>query len=106
MLLLQLQVPSKEYLSKLYNELDFETIRFRRWFSKLCNFYKIKVTRVPEYLFDYIPETYHLYNTRSSENFTTFYSKSNVYKYSFFPYTKLKWNKLDQNVQQSKTIIL
>ena len=34
----------------------------------------------------------------------TFYSRSNVYKYSFFPYTILEWNKLDKNIQQSKTI--
>ena len=32
--------------SKLYNELGFESLKFRRWFQKLCTFYKIKTTGV------------------------------------------------------------
>ena len=48
--------------SKLYNELDFESLKFRCWFWKLCSFYKIKTTGVPEYQFDLIPETNHKYN--------------------------------------------
>ena len=87
--------------NKLYNELGFESLKFRRWFRKLCTFYKIKTTGVPEYLFDLIPETNHIYNTCSSNNDTIFYSRTDVYKYPFFPYTILQWNKLDKNIQQS-----
>ena len=32
--------------SKLYNELSFESPKFRRWFRKLCTFYKIKTIGV------------------------------------------------------------
>ena len=103
MLLLQLQEGTSQ--SKLYNELGFESLKFRCWFWKLCTFYKIKTTGVPEYLFDLIPETNHIYNnTHSSDNVTTFYSRTDVYKYSFFPFTILEWNKLDESIQQSKTI--
>ena len=103
MLLLQLQEGTSQ--SKLYNELGFESLKFRCWFWKLCTFYKIKTTGVPEYLFDLIPETNHIYNnTHSSDNVTTFYSRTDVYKYSFFPYAILEWKKLDKNIQQSKTI--
>ena len=56
--------------SKLYRELGFESLKFRRWFRKLCTFFKIKTTGKPEYLFDIIPKTNHLYNTRLSEHFT------------------------------------
>ena len=90
--------------SKLCNELGFESLKFRCWFWKLCTFYKIKTTGAPEYLFDLIPETNHMYNTHSSDNVTTFYSRIDVYKYSFFPCTILEWNKLDENIQQSETI--
>ena len=63
-LLFQLQVSSKEYLkSILYNELCFESRKFRCWFSILCTFYKIKITEVPGYLVDLIAETNHIYNT-------------------------------------------
>ena len=48
--------------SNLYNELGFESLKFRHWFQKLCTFYKIKTTGVPEYLFDLILETNHIYN--------------------------------------------
>ena len=65
----------RTFQSKLYNKLGFESLKFRRWFRKLCTFYKIKTTGVPEYLFDFIPETNHItYNTRSSkklQHFTT-----------------------------------
>ena len=65
----------RTFQSKLYNKLGFESPKFRRWFRKLCTFYKIKTTGVPEYLFDFIPETNHItYNTRSSkklQHFTT-----------------------------------
>ena len=39
---------------KLYSELGFESLKFRRWFRKLCTFFKIKTTGKPEYLFDII----------------------------------------------------
>ena len=55
-------------------------------------------------MFDIIHETNHIYNTCSSDNVATFYNRTDVYKYSFFPYTILEWNKLDKNIQQSKTI--
>ena len=35
------------YQGRLYNELGLESLEFRRWFRKLCTFYKIKTTSVP-----------------------------------------------------------
>ena len=32
---------------KLYNEIGLESLKFRRWFRKLCTFYKIKSTGLP-----------------------------------------------------------
>ena len=42
------------YQSRLYNELGLESLKFRRWFRKLCTFYKIKTTCVPHCLSDVI----------------------------------------------------
>ena len=50
------------------------------------------------------PIIYTILVTCSSDNVATFYNRTDVYKYSFFPYTILEWNKLDKNIQQSKTI--
>ena len=90
MLLLQLQVPSKEHHLVNYNELGFESVKFRGWFRKSCTFYKTKTTGIPEYLFDLIPETIHIYNTCPSD-VTAFYCRAEVYNYSFFPYIILEW---------------
>ena len=40
-----------------------------------------------------------------SEDVTTFYSRTNVFKYSFFSSTILEWNKLDRRMQQSTTML-
>ena len=93
MLPLQLQVSSKEYLkvSCIYCELG--------------TFFKLKTSGLSEYLFDLIPQNNHLYNTHFLEDVTTFYSRTDVFKYSFFPSTILQWNKLDWKMRQSLTLL-
>ena len=51
---------------KLNQELGLETLQSRRWFRKLCLFYKIVNNQLPSYLFDYIPSTDRIYNTRNA----------------------------------------
>ena len=80
---------------KIYNELGFESLRFRRWFRRLCAFYKIKTTQLPSYLYDLIPKNNHNYNTRNIGHLNPHYCRTDVFKYSFFPYTVAEWNKLD-----------
>ena len=40
---------------KLYQELGLESLKSRRWFRKLCHFYKIFNKKSPSYLFKLIP---------------------------------------------------
>ena len=68
--------------SKLYNESGFESLKFRRWFSKLCNFYCL------------------IDNTRSSRKYYNILQR--VYKYSFFPNTVQEWNKLNKKYSNLK----
>ena len=75
---------------KLYNELDLESFDFRRWFRKLCLLFKIKKTGFPEYVFNMISQSNHQYNTRSIEDVTKFLCRTDVFKYSYFPYTILE----------------
>ena len=93
------------YQSKLYNELGLESLKYRRWFRKMCTFYKIKTAGVPQYLSGLIPQTNHLYNPCGAEDVTIFYGRTDAVKYPFFQYTVLEWNKLDWNTQQSKTML-
>ena len=41
-------------LEKLYLELGLESLKSRRWFRKICHFYKILNEKSPSYLFDLI----------------------------------------------------
>ena len=68
-------------------------------------FLKIKTTGKPKYLFEIIPKTNHLYNTRLAEDITTFYSTTDIFKYSYFPSTISEWNKLDRRIWQSTAIL-
>ena len=63
------------YQSRLYNDLGLESLIFVRWFRKLCTFYKIKTTGLPQNSSDLIPQINHLYNTCAAEDVATFYSK-------------------------------
>ena len=58
MLLLQLPCKLK---STLYNKLGLESLIFRQM---LCIFYKIKILKLPEYLFCLIPSDQCPYNTQ------------------------------------------
>ena len=88
---------------KIYNELGFESLRFRRWFRRLCVFYKIKATQLPSYLYDLIPKSNHNYNTRNIDHIDPYFCRTDVFKYSFFPYTIVEWNKLDANLKNAKS---
>ena len=53
---------------KLNQELGLEKLQSRRWFRKLCLFYKIVNNQSPSDLFDYIFSTDRIYNTRDAAN--------------------------------------
>ena len=48
-----IRVTSKE---KLFNEPGLESLQHRRWYRKLCCFYKILKDQSPKYLFNIIPK--------------------------------------------------
>ena len=91
---------------KIYNELGFESLKFRRWFRRLCVFYKIKTTQIPKYLYELLPTESHTYNTRNIENVETYYCRTDQFKYCFFPYVIVKWNKLDINLRNAKSFLV
>ena len=59
---------------KLNQELDLETLQSRRWFRKLCLFYKIVNNQSSFYLFDYFHST-DIYNMRNAANVQRIKSK-------------------------------
>ena len=52
----------------IYQELDLKCLKSRRWFRKLCHFYKTFNEKSSSYLFNLIPNFIRIHNTRLSYN--------------------------------------
>ena len=89
---------------KIYQELGLESLKSRRWFRKLCHFYKIFNDKSPSYLFNLIPNFNRVQNTRLSYNIPTIKVKHDYFKNSFFPSDISEWNKLDLNIRNSASL--
>ena len=91
--------------TKLYKELGLGFLKSRRWFRRLCTFYKIRTYNIPLYLADLLPKGTHSYNTHNSEDITTFQSRTDTFKFSFFPWSIVEWNKLDLKIRNSSYLV-
>ena len=91
---------------KIYQELDLESLRSRRWLRKVCLFYKIYKKKSPSYLYNLIPGKVNFYSTRSSQidNISNIKTRSNFFRNSFFPSTITEWNKLDRDIRNSNSL--
>ena len=88
---------------KLFKELGLESLRKRRWYRKLCYFFKIFEGQSPEYLSRILPSITKGYNTRTNDKIPLFSGKHNFFINSFFPSTVTEWNNLDLKIRNSKT---
>ena len=88
---------------KLYQELGFESLQHRRWFRKLCTFYKIFKNQSPRYLYELLPIKTTPHNTRSSISLPLFHYRHNCFKNSFFSSVVIEWNNLDLSIRNSES---
>ena len=86
---------------KLYNELGKG-----RWHRKLGWFLKIFRYQCPEYQFNIIPTSVSIHNTRNTNNISLFKVKHKFFQNSFFSSVVIEWNKLDQNISNSESLII
>ena len=86
---------------KLYKKLGLEIWKNRRWFRRLCTFYKIKTYKFPPYLAQLLPKGTHSYNTCNSDDITTCQRRRKTFKFSFFPWSIVEWNILDLKILSS-----
>ena len=89
---------------KINQELGLESLKSRRWFRKLCHFYKIFNEKSPSYLFNLIPNFHRVYNTRLSYNISPIKVRHDYFKNSFLPSAITEWNKLDLNIRNSEIL--
>ena len=89
---------------KIYQELGLESLQLRRWYRKLCLFYKVFKNEHPKYLYNIIPVRSTPYATRAVDNIPLIKTKHNFFKNSFFPSAIVEWNNLDPNLRNFKSI--
>ena len=89
---------------KLYQELGVESQKSRRWYRKLCLFFKLEKNKHPCYLFDMIPKVLSTQATRNCNNIPLFNVKHEYFRNSFFPSTVIEWNKLDKSIRNSQSV--
>ena len=90
---------------KLYQELGFESLHDRRWFRKLCFYYKIRHNLCPLYLTELLPiiKT-SCYSLRLNRAPTVPNVRTERFKSTFFPSCSSNWNQLDPNIKNSSSI--
>ena len=84
---------------KLYQELGLESLKSRRWFRKLCHFYKILNEKSLSHLFDLIPNLNRVCEIRHSNNIPAIHTRHSYFKNSFFTSTISEWNNLDCKIR-------
>ena len=89
---------------KIYQVLGLESLQLCCWYRKLCLFYKVFKNGHPKYLFNLILVRSKPYATRTVGNVPLIKTKHNFFKNSFFPSAIIKWNNLDPNLRNSKSI--
>ena len=87
---------------KLYKKLGFEPLQQRRWYRKLCYFFKLIKSKSPKYLFNNIPTVRSTYRTRNIDNIPQFNVRHTFFRNSFFPYIVTEWNNLDKRIRNSE----
>ena len=89
---------------KLYQELGLETLQQRRWYKKLCCFYKVLKSQSPKYLFSIIRKHNMSHRTRQCKKIPAINMKHDFFKNSFFLSAIIEWNKLDWEIKKSESI--
>ena len=70
-------------IAKNYRELELEYLQQKRWIRCLCLFYKVVPTKIPAFLYNFIPPVRQ--SQRHQNSFNSFSCRTEFFKNSFFP---------------------
>ena len=94
--------------NKLYDELGWESLNYRRWFRRLVLFFKIHNGHSPSYLKNNLPPLRRMIYRATYNNNKSIYStikcKTTKFMNSFFPDTVKSWNGIVTNIDSSLPI--
>ena len=79
---------------RLFGELGFESLSKRRWYRRMCMFWKIVNNTAPLYLTKLLPNKQYSRNPSQQNLYYSFSRNTNYYAKSFFIYCTDQWNVL------------
>ena len=91
---------------RLYEELGLESLSKRRWYRRMCLFWKIINNSAPKYLTILLPSTQYSRNPNRQNLFSSFHKNTDYFANSFFPYCTDQWNLLDPDIKNIQSISL
>ena len=102
------QHDSMSSVTAMLKELNWQPLELRRVHSRLCLLYQITNGIVATPHIPYLLP--HSHASRSSRHahtlqHATYQCRTNYFKYSYFPHTKVLWNDLPQSVVSSPTLV-
>ena len=90
---------------KLYEELGWEILYYRRWYRRLCHFYKLQNDLRPLYLYNEIrQERTFSYNLRRPNVFESSAKSTDRFNHTYFQNCVREWNQLNQSIRNCPTI--
>ena len=91
---------------RIYNELGVESLEKRRWYRRMCLFWKIINGLTPSYLRDSLPQIQFSRNPTRQNQFSIVSKNTDYFSKSFFPYCTDQWNLLDPAIKNIQSISL
>ena len=90
---------------RLYEEFGWEILYYRRWYGRLCYFYKLRNDQRPYYLYSEIPQEGNLhYNLPRPDVYEPNVISTNRFSHTYFQNCITEWNLLDETIKNSRTI--
>ena len=90
---------------KIYDELGWESLNFRRWSRRLVLFYKIINNLTPDYTRSPVPQLQESdYSLRRRAAVGQIRARTERFKSSFYPNCLSEWEKLDPEIRQSCSV--
>ena len=90
---------------KLYKELGWGILYYRRWYRRLCHFYKLRNNQRPLYLYSEIPQERNFHhNLRRANVYEANAKSTNRFSHTYFQNCTSQWNQLDKSIKSSPTV--
>ena len=92
-------------IDRLYEELGWESLYYRRWYRRLCHFFKLTMNQSPACLYQLVPPLRSVkYNLRGANVYESNVERTNRFASTYFQNCIKEWNQLDVSIRSSQTI--